>query len=57
MNADVRQRLRDGGAARLADLLLDDLLDRPLRELVEPRWLAERLVDSVRSAEIGRAHV
>lgn len=50
MNADVRQRLRDGGAARLADLLLDDLLDRPVRELVEPRWLAERLVSSLRSA-------
>ena len=50
MNALVRARLRDGGADRLADLLLDDLLDRPLAELIDARWLAERLVVSLRSA-------
>jgi hypothetical protein len=50
MNAAVRDRLRAGGADRLADLLLDELLDRPLTELVDPRWLAERLAASLRSA-------
>jgi hypothetical protein len=50
MNDAVRARLRAGGADRLADLMLDDLLDRPLSELVDARWLAERLVVSVRSA-------
>lgn len=50
MNEAVRARLRAGGADRLADLLLDDLLDRPLAELFDARWLAERLVASVRSA-------
>lgn len=50
MNEDVLARLRAGGADRLADLLLEDLLDRPLAELIDPRWLAERLVASVRSA-------
>ncbi|MDP2317006.1 MAG: hypothetical protein Q8P41_29200 [Pseudomonadota bacterium] len=50
MNPAVHARLRDGGADRLADLMLDDLLDRPLSELVDARWMAERLVSSVRSA-------
>lgn len=50
MNDAVRARLRDGGADRLADLLLEDLLDRPIHELVDAGWLAERLVASLRSA-------
>ncbi len=50
MKPAVHARLRQGGADRLADLLLDDLLDRPLSELVDARWMAERLVVSVRSA-------
>lgn len=50
MNEAVRTRLRAGGADRLADLLLDDLLDRPLAELFDARWLAAQLVASLRSA-------
>lgn len=50
MTPAVLARLRNGGADRLADLLLNDLLDRPLSELVDARWLAERLVASLRSA-------
>ncbi|MFN7142347.1 MAG: hypothetical protein ACK4YP_01105 [Myxococcota bacterium] len=50
MNDAVRARLRDGGADRLADLLLEDLLDRPIDELVDVAWLSERLVASLRSA-------
>lgn len=50
MTPAVLARLRDGGADRLADLLLDDLLDRPLSELVDAGWMAERLVVSLRSA-------
>jgi hypothetical protein len=46
----VRARLRDGGIDHLVGLLLDDLLDRPAAELVEPRWLAERLAAAARSA-------
>ncbi len=50
MNDAARARLRAGGADRLADLMLEDLLDRPVAELVDARWLAERLVASLRSA-------
>ncbi|MDP2310129.1 MAG: hypothetical protein Q8P18_29195 [Pseudomonadota bacterium] len=50
MTPAVQARLRNGGADRLADLLLDDLLDRPLSELVDARWMADRLVISLRSA-------
>jgi hypothetical protein len=49
VNDAVRARLRDGGADRLADLLLDDLLDRPVADLVDARWLADRLVVALRS--------
>jgi hypothetical protein len=50
MTPAVLARLRDGGADRLADLLLDEVLDRPLSELVDAKWMADRLVVSLRSA-------
>jgi len=50
VNAAAHARLRAGGADRLADLLLDDLLDRPVSEIVDARWMSERLVASIRSA-------
>lgn len=50
MNDVVRARLREGGADRLADLLLDDLLSRPVAEVTEPRWLAERTAEAARTA-------
>lgn len=50
MNPDALERLRAGGVDRLADLLLDDLLDRPLSELVDPAWFARQLASSLRSA-------
>ncbi len=50
MNPAAHARLRAGGADRLADLLLDDLLDRPVSEIVDARWMSERLVASIRSA-------
>ncbi len=43
-------RLRGGGIDAFVDLLLDDLLDRPVSELVEPEWLAARLAEAARSA-------
>jgi hypothetical protein len=50
VNEGVRARLRAGGAERLADLLLDDLLARPIAELVDARWLAERVAEAARAA-------
>lgn len=50
MTPEARARLLGGGADRLADLLLDELLDRPLRELVDAAWLAEQLGAALRSA-------
>lgn len=50
MNPAALKRLREGGAVRLSDLLLDDLLSRPLSELVDAPWLAERLVDAGKAA-------
>lgn len=50
MNPDALERLRAGGADRLADLMLEDLLGRPVRDLVDPAWLARQLAASARSA-------
>ncbi|MBM4369760.1 MAG: hypothetical protein FJ102_26355 [Deltaproteobacteria bacterium] len=43
-------RLRQGGSDRFVDLLIDDLLDRPVHELVDPAWMARQLVAAARSA-------
>lgn len=50
MNPGARARLLAGGSDRLVDLLLDDLLDRPARDLVDPAWLARQLHASLRGA-------
>lgn len=50
MNDAALTRLRTGGIDRLVDLLVDDVLDRPIRELVEPAWLARQLAASAKSA-------
>ncbi len=50
MNADAMARLRSGGTDRLVDLLLDDLLDRPLEEMIDVPWLARQLGAAARSA-------
>ncbi|MFZ5478948.1 MAG: hypothetical protein ACOZNI_19405 [Myxococcota bacterium] len=50
MTPEARERLLGGGTDRLVDLLLDDLLERPVRELVDARWLAETLAKSFRGA-------
>jgi hypothetical protein len=50
MNAATLQRLRDGGADRFVDLLLDDLLDRPFRDLVDPGPVSHQLTVALRAA-------
>jgi len=50
MNAAALDRLRAGGTDRLADLLLDDVLDRPVREWVDAEWFARQLAQAARSA-------
>ena len=50
MQAAALHRLRDGGTDRLVDLLLDDVLSRPVSELVDPAWLARQLAASAKSA-------
>ncbi len=50
MNAGARDRLLAGGSDRLVDLLLNDLLDRPVQELVDPAWLATQLAATARQA-------
>lgn len=51
--AELLERLRGGTAGgpldRLADLVVDDLLARPVREVLEPRWVAEVLRDGLRA--------
>lgn len=46
------QHLRSDPAAvpDLVDLVLDDLLARPVAELVEPEWLAGRVVEGLRAS-------
>jgi hypothetical protein len=44
------ERLRAGGAARLVDLLLDDLLDRPVTELVDADRLGAQLAAAFRAS-------
>ncbi len=50
MTEATRQRLLAGGTDRFVDLLVDDLLDRPVQELVDPDWLGRQLVVAARSA-------
>lgn len=50
LRAGARDRLLAGGTDRLVDLLLDDLLDRPIIELVDPAWLAQQLAATARQA-------
>lgn len=50
MRPEVRARLREGGVDRFVDLLLDDLLDRPVSELFEPGWLARQLAGTAKAA-------
>ncbi len=50
MTPAARDRLLAGGTDRLVDLLLDDLLDRPLVDLVDPAWLARQLAATARQA-------
>ena len=50
MDAPALERLRNGGIDRLVDLLVDDVLDRPVTELVDPAWLARQLAETTRSA-------
>lgn len=50
MTPAARERLLAGGTDRLVDLMLDDLLDRPIIELVEPGWLARQLAATARQA-------
>ncbi|HND31107.1 MAG TPA: hypothetical protein PLA94_13965, partial [Myxococcota bacterium] len=49
MNQAALIRLRSGGTDRLVDLLLDDVLDRPLAELLDPAWAARQLVVAARA--------
>ncbi len=50
MTPAARERLLAGGTDRLVDLMLDDLLDRPITELVDPAWLARQLAATARQA-------
>lgn len=50
MTPGARNRLLAGGSDRLVDLLLNDLLDRPVHELVDPGWLAAQLAATARQA-------
>ncbi len=43
-----RLRQDDAVIEGLVDLVLDDLLARPVSELVDPAWLAERVVEGLR---------
>ena len=52
--ADTLARLRDGGADRLADLLLDDVLSRPPGDLFDPAWAARQLAAAARTAAHDR---
>lgn len=54
MKEDARLRLRQGGTHRLVDLLLDDVLDRPVRELIDPAWASRQLAVAARSAASDR---
>ncbi len=50
MNEAARKRLVEGGTDRLVDLLLDDLLDSPVSDLVDPAWLARQLAATAKQA-------
>ncbi len=48
--AIVLERLRAGALEALVDLCLDELLERPLSQLVSPRFVAQRTVAALRDA-------
>lgn len=50
MDALVRERLRNGGIDRFVDLLIEDVLSRPVRELADPAWIARQLAATARTA-------
>lgn len=50
MNPAVLARLEAGGSDRFVDLLLNDVLDRPVSEVVDPAWFSRQLVAAGRSA-------
>lgn len=50
VNVTVLERLQSGGSDRFVDLLLDDVLDRPVSEIIDPEWFARQLVSAARSA-------
>lgn len=50
MRPEVRARLVGGGVDRFVDLLIEDVLDRPVGELVDPAWLARQLAATARAA-------
>jgi len=50
MTPAARERLRSGGIDRLVDLLLDDVLSRPVEELVDPAWLGRQLAAAAGNA-------
>jgi hypothetical protein len=45
-----RLRDSDGALSELVKRLLDDLLSRPVGEMVDPEWLARRFVDGLRAS-------
>ncbi len=46
----LMQRLRDGSLEALVDLALDEFQSRPLAELADPAWLAQRMVGALQAA-------
>jgi hypothetical protein len=50
MSPEALKRLQQGGTDRLVDLLLDDVLDRPVEELLDPVWFSRQLVVTARAA-------
>lgn len=54
IHADTLARLRGGGADRLADLLLDDVLSRPPGELFDVDWAARQFAAAARTAAHDR---
>ena len=52
MSADLLNKLRGEPEhlRKLVTLVVDDLLDRPVEDLVEPAWLSERVVEGFRAS-------
>lgn len=49
----VVSRLEDGGLASLATLIVDWMMERPVGQLVEPRWMAEQVVVALEAVSSG----